>query len=407
MNSFKTITLSLLSLLFAGAVAAQGIQFVHNLDEAQQQAKKESKMIFVDFYTSWCAPCKMMAADVFPQQEVGDYFNSKFISVKIQCDDKGEGVELGKKFNVAAYPTLMFLDTDLNVVHSTAGGLYAKGLIELAQIASDPNSNQLKLVKEWEAGNRDHHFAKTYFQTLMRSYRGEKASRDFVKYFDGLSEAEKATKNTFELMQILNITPFSEPFEYLEQNKKNYYRTIGKAKIDSTIANAYLWYFKRLQSIGLSNKDLSDFNNKMALFKRKKYPFYKEYEQYYAVLDSRGADGKDDVQLYMKRGSAFLKKYGKKNDDYTITLTHILGNLTGRKDQTVTGIQWMEELLERNNNPKYLKTYFYITWRNFQWDKALQIAEQMKANAVASNSDTAEADKNIQMIKDLKIKYPI
>ena len=24
------------------------------------------KMVFVDLYTSWCGPCKVMAADVFP-----------------------------------------------------------------------------------------------------------------------------------------------------------------------------------------------------------------------------------------------------------------------------------------------------------------------------------------------------
>lgn len=396
----------LLLLVLSKVAFPQGINFVHNLDEAIILAKKENKLIFIDFYTSWCAPCKMMSNEVFPQKEVGDYFNTNFISVKIQCDDKGIGAELGKKFTVSAYPTLMFLDSGQHVIHSTAGGLYAKQLIELAKIASDPNSNQLKLVKEWEAGNRTHDFAKKYFFTLMQSYRVEKANNDFEKYFESLSDSEKASKNTFELMQILNVAPFTPSFEYMELNKKNYERTIGKTTLDSIIAKTYLWYFKRLQSIGLSNNDLKEFDLKMQRFKSKKYSFYKEYAQFYNVFDSRDANGKENIERYIERGNDFLTEYGMKNDEYTIAISHMLGNLTSRKNQTTIGIQWMEDLIARNNNPKYLNTYFYITWRNYQWDKALKIAEKIKVNAIAENKSTETADKNIQMIKELKIKYP-
>ena len=40
-----------------------------------KKAKKEKKLIFVDCYTSWCGPCKMLAKDVFTRDEVADYFN--------------------------------------------------------------------------------------------------------------------------------------------------------------------------------------------------------------------------------------------------------------------------------------------------------------------------------------------
>ena len=45
------------------------------------QAKAEDKLIFVDAYTTWCGPCKKMDRDVFPQMEVGSFYNAMFINV--------------------------------------------------------------------------------------------------------------------------------------------------------------------------------------------------------------------------------------------------------------------------------------------------------------------------------------
>lgn len=52
--------------------------------------------MFVDFYTDWCGPCKVMARDVFPQKQVGDFFNAKFVCLKLNAEK--EGRELAKLF---------------------------------------------------------------------------------------------------------------------------------------------------------------------------------------------------------------------------------------------------------------------------------------------------------------------
>ena len=44
-----------------GTKTGEGISFIHeNVSEALNKAKTQSKLIFVDAYTTWCGPCKMM-----------------------------------------------------------------------------------------------------------------------------------------------------------------------------------------------------------------------------------------------------------------------------------------------------------------------------------------------------------
>ena len=99
----------------------EGIQFQDlTFDEALKRASKEGKMVFMDCYTIWCGPCKMMNEKVFTQKVVGDFFKKHFISLKVDME-KGEGIELGKRFDVRAYPTMFIFDANGNIIHRLQG----------------------------------------------------------------------------------------------------------------------------------------------------------------------------------------------------------------------------------------------------------------------------------------------
>ena len=106
----RRILFTIAILLFSWNVFSQGIQFeTGSWKEVLQKAKQENKLVFVDLYTTWCGPCKKMAAETFPQQTVGDYFNKNFVNYKIDAE-KGEGPGLAGKYEVSAYPTLVFVN---------------------------------------------------------------------------------------------------------------------------------------------------------------------------------------------------------------------------------------------------------------------------------------------------------
>jgi len=404
MISFKKVLPFICGLFFSATnlpADAQGIKFVHNLDSALMLAKAQNKPVFVDFYTSWCAPCKVMTSEVFPQEKVGTYFNSQFINCKVQCDDKGKGVETGKKYQVNAYPTLMFLGAKGELIHTMAGGVSAEELIRLGKTARDPERNLLSLLTQWKNGRRDTAFVNLYFNSLKSAYRTELAKSQFEQYFKSLSQKEKTDNNAFGLISLLGYAPSAPIFNFVEGNLASFNKSVGEAIVNKYIKNTYVG---NLRAMALEKGGVA--RNKYfaakAKLKTKNYPYYDEIATYLSVFETFDTTGRVDIKEYQNRGTAFLDKYGKGNDSYTLGLTSLLGNCTGKENEGAAGIQWMENLLTGKRDPKYLPVYFYILWRNFQLDKAITVGEEMKAIAVRENRPTKDIEAQILMVSQLK-----
>lgn len=103
------------------------------------KAKSENKPVFLDFYTTWCAPCKYLDQDVFSHKSVYDYFNDNFINIKIDAD-KSEGQKLKDKYGVYAYPTLIYLDSQGNEIERSVGGVPYSKVMSMAK--KTVNANQ-------------------------------------------------------------------------------------------------------------------------------------------------------------------------------------------------------------------------------------------------------------------------
>lgn len=160
--------LPLLLVLFGFSVFAQeGINFEQgDWKTVLSKAKQENKLVFIDVYTSWCGPCKQMAAQVFPKKEVGILFNASFVNYKIDAE-KGEGVEIAKTFGVHAFPTYLFVNGDGDLVYRLTGYTDAQPFLDHASIALKEKNDPKPLVKwnnEYESGKRDKEFLFGYLK---------------------------------------------------------------------------------------------------------------------------------------------------------------------------------------------------------------------------------------------------
>ena len=90
-----------------------------NFETALAKAKKENKKVFIDFYASWCPPCLAFASNILTDTLVGENMNKAFVNVKYDAEN-GEGKIVAKKYNIKAYPALMVLDAEGNVLEVLA-----------------------------------------------------------------------------------------------------------------------------------------------------------------------------------------------------------------------------------------------------------------------------------------------
>ncbi len=160
-NTMKFISILTALLLTAGAAVAQkptaakvpgpvadvNINWVSVNDLPALQAK-EPRKVFVDVYTSWCGPCKMMMNNTFSDVNIINYVNKNYYAVKFNAEGNEVVNFKGYTFNNSnydparansrngthdfalaiapvqtriAYPTLVYFDEQLNIIAPMQG----------------------------------------------------------------------------------------------------------------------------------------------------------------------------------------------------------------------------------------------------------------------------------------------
>ena len=160
-----------------------------SFDEALKAAKQENKLVFVDFYTDWCGPCKKMANEVFPQKMVGDFMNEKFVNLKFNAEK--EGKELAARYKVSAYPTFVILDTEGKVVGELKGSMDGQTFIQKLDGKLNPEMTPERIAERYKGGERTPELVNTYALGLMEKNKEDEGFKVINDYFNSLTEAER------------------------------------------------------------------------------------------------------------------------------------------------------------------------------------------------------------------------
>lgn len=125
-------------------------------EAAAQAATTEGKLIFIDFFTTWCEPCKRLDAQTWTDAAVGKLVGEKAVALKL--DAEKEGRELAKRYKIEAYPTLLLLKADGTEMDRIVGFREpAKFATEFAASVSGKTTlnRAIEAVSAAPAGSRD------------------------------------------------------------------------------------------------------------------------------------------------------------------------------------------------------------------------------------------------------------
>lgn len=303
----KKLFLTMMSLMTVAVMWAQGVAFEPEgttLEQASAKAKAENKLIFLDAYTQWCGPCKMMARTVFPQEAVGNALNPRFVSIKIDMES-AYGAPLAKKLQITAYPTFVIFNADAQEIGRFLGGSNAEEFIKRVEEKSKDNSSS-SLQQRWQNGDRDPQFLKDYLATLTASYKQDEANEVAEAILAGKSETF-AADSTLRDIFMKNITnPFSEAFLYTARNPQALSAQIGERAVEMKIRNVLGNYQRQIinEHDGTATLDKEKFDAFVSLLKSLNRP---DGEHYRLITLITLAEKQKDYQSYLDRINEYLR----------------------------------------------------------------------------------------------------
>lgn len=96
---FTLITVFSLSVMVNAQVHLDEI----SINELEAKMKEEPRFVIMDFYTSWCGPCRMMDQTTFHNAEVAAYLNEHFYVVKFNAEGNEEVSFKGQTYTNPSY----------------------------------------------------------------------------------------------------------------------------------------------------------------------------------------------------------------------------------------------------------------------------------------------------------------
>lgn len=224
---------------FAACIAVRGQGGVNfetlTFEEALTKAKAENKLLFVDCYTTWCGPCKLMSEKVFPDAKVGEFLNPRFVAVKFDME-KEEGKKFGQKYNVAAYPTFFLILPDGSIQHKISGAYEANEFIRLVKEGIEGTESLGSWEEKFRTGDRDKAFLFQYLQKLNKFNEWSKAVVVVDELLKVASDEEKVSKDYWFIFGNSQLSPSdSKAFKFLRDKRERFYVAIGREEVDKRL----------------------------------------------------------------------------------------------------------------------------------------------------------------------------
>lgn len=264
-NIYKSILIIAL-LLVSNLVKADN--WLYSLEDAKKMAIATNKLILVDFWASWCGPCKKMDSESWSKDEIKEVMGN-YVSVQIDID---KDTEIAKKYNVRGIPYIFIMDPNGEVVYQHMSYM---NKVQVKKLLNKYALNTSFLQRDYLIYNQNINSTSSF--RLAQSYQNysiyldENVRNDFLSLsMNYLKEVKKLlkkeNKNDISMNQKIELIEIQEKLIRGDYSKciKELSKSFKEEKIDER--NRSLFYFISY----VANKGVNDTENSEIWFEKLK-----------------------------------------------------------------------------------------------------------------------------------------
>lgn len=371
MKMYRKLLIIIVLSFYSLGLKAQGIEFTNTtFEETLKKATLENKLVFVDVYANWCAPCKVMDRDIFTQKEVGDFYNKRFIAYKLDADNK-ENKTLVEKYKIQGLPTLLIINGKGELVGSHIGVIDPYGLVRMGKRTTGELKTPDQLYSEYRKDKKNTNKMKAvlleapYFIQEVKSMSqqkkwGYRVTNIFNKYIEEKGLDNMVNLDDFKILSTFHVQMDDENDKIINFMVK-YYNDFAKV-VPSEVLSNYIsrLHLEQILKIARNGNEkykretsriMGDMNNVYM-------PLYPDVEGFYNTY-LHYADAiyfifhKKDSKNYVASMEKYLEYLPNLTyNDYALAIENLINGLNEKLDtfSATKSIEWIEKALEKEHN---------------------------------------------------------
>ncbi len=378
------------------AQQGKGMKFESDssLVSALSKAKSEGKNVFIDCFTTWCGPCKLMVKNVFPNDTVGEFFNSHFVCISYDMETS-IGKELARTFEVNCYPTYLFLDKDGKLLHRSSGAQPVKDFVQLGHDAVNPEKQYATLEYDYKSGGITPLELIQYMH--LRQNSGMSVDQELEKYFSTQKEADYTSSMNWSVIRDFGVDYKSPVFQYLLKSREEFCELHNADSVNMVCVSPYA----KLMNKYIFGKvpDTTGYKNIRTELIALKLP---STERFILGMDLSFYEITQNWQQFAKTAVIHIEGYhydSPEEINYTAYSFYEHINDTAYLEKA---LEWTKCSLDIKEDPAYMDTYASLLFKLGRKKEAQAMEEKALKLAKENGEDISQYEEMFAKIKGLK-----
>jgi len=355
-----------------------------NYTEALAIASSEDKSIFIDFYTTWCAPCKELDKLIFQNDSIAQILGKDFILLKYDAENDSV-FHLSKKHHVSSYPTGIILNKEGYVLNRKYGfpgegfAALSKNVLEFTKESIELNAKN-EIVKGYSNMTDASKYPSFYVDYVNRT----NTKIDPLEVNEYLNTAQDVfSEEYFSTLIYFARNASNEVANNTLKNQKRYEALYGKTDVETLMYFLTAGKFKQAITENSQEKyDEAVLFAKTVLSKKWTDGILPSFEKEFLMSQNRWVE--------VLEINENLKNIGELENGYMNHFSWQVYKDCDDPEVIKKCLEWMKAVTEEEPTYAYLDTYAYLLYKSGNKKETKKIA-QLAIEVAEKDSETAKS----------------